>query len=106
MILDNNLVWKREMDWLSMIGGGEQRCYRVGFYGLSVVNGRALHSYSYAWEAAVIKFENEDNDRFNLDYTTELSDDVEVFDTDEETNAFLLRAFDVFEKLNITIMKV
>jgi hypothetical protein len=75
--------------------GGEQRIYRWGDYGLSLINSPMAHSYPFAWEAAVIKFEG-DGDKFSLNYETPLSDDVEVFSTVKETNEFIAKARDYF----------
>lgn len=74
------------------IGEGRQRLYRIGVYGLSLVNPKQLHAYEYAWKVAIIKYTGlgtaEDPD-YDLVYSTGLTDDVEVFDTDEETNFFI-----------------
>lgn len=89
---------------LTRIAGisGEQRLYRWGNWGLSVVNGSMLHSYSFAREAAVVRFTDESgpND-FVISYETPLSEDVEVFSTDEEADAFVLRARDYFASTNL-----
>lgn len=68
---------------------GEQRIYRWGDWGLSVVNGPALHAYQYAREAAVVRFTGESPFAFELDYSTPLTSDVAVFDTDEAADAFV-----------------
>lgn len=39
-------------------GGGVQRIYRAGMYGLSCVNAPLLHSYPFAWEVAVLRFKS------------------------------------------------
>lgn len=75
---------------------GVQRLYRDGRYGLSLVNGPMLHGYDFAWEAAVLDYGSADGGRFNLTYETPLTNDVEVFSTDDEANAFIARAFDWF----------
>lgn len=81
MLTDKYLV--KERDHLD----GIQRIYKFpSGYGLSLVNAPVLHSYSFAWEAAVLSPKND------LDYTTPLTSDVEVFNTDDETNAFIERA--------------
>lgn len=73
--------------------GGTQRIYRLdNGYGLSLVNATLIHTYPFAWEAAVLKDVSEDGETFTLTYDTELTDDVEVFATDEEANAFIERA--------------
>jgi hypothetical protein len=52
------------------------------------------HSFPFAWEAAVLKFGGEDIDdvRGSIRYDTELTSDVEVFSSDDETNEFIARA--------------
>jgi hypothetical protein len=93
-LTDKNLVQERN-------GGiaGTQRIYRVGEYGLSLVNGPMLHSYPFAWEAAVTKYRGDD---WSLTYETPLTSDVEVFGTDREANAFIKRAFEWFEEQKAT----
>lgn len=76
---------------------GTQRLYRFNNnYGLSLVNTPILHTYPFAWEAAVIKFHDLESDEFYIVYDTELTDDVVVFETDEEANAFIERAAALF----------
>lgn len=76
---------------------GVQRIYRFNNnYGLSLVNFPTLHTFPFAWEAAVIRFYSSNSDEFEIVYDTELTDDVEVFDTDEEANAFIERAAQLF----------
>lgn len=75
---------------------GVQRLYRVGRYGLSLVNGPMLHGYPFAWEAAVLDFGSPDGAKGNLTYDTPLTNDVEVFYSDEEANDFIAKAFDWF----------
>lgn len=78
--------------------GGVQRIYRFkGGYGLSVVNSTILHSYPFAWEAAVIKGVTDAGNFEGLDYTTGLTEDVEVFASDKETNDFVTRVAKHFE---------
>jgi len=73
--------------------GGEQRLYKLANgYGLSVVNGAMLRSYEFAWEVAVLTDMKEDGSFGNLTYATPLTDDAEVFYSDEETNAFIEKA--------------
>lgn len=72
---------------------GEQRIYRVGRYGLSLVNSPMLHAFPFAWAAAVLDFGSPDGKRFNLTYDTPLTSDVEVFDSEAEAVAFIERAF-------------
>lgn len=72
---------------------GLQRFYRLpNGYGLSLVNPPALHSYRYAWEAAVLSPGNDSDGFGSLNYTTPLTSDVEVFMTVADTNAFIIRA--------------
>jgi len=67
--------------------GGVQRIYKFpNGWGLSAVNAQRIFVYPFAWEISVLNSEG------HLDYSTELTDDVEVFGTDEETNKFILRA--------------
>jgi hypothetical protein len=81
--------------------GGTQRLYRFkNNYGLSVVNGPALHIYPFAWECAVIQFDGEDNETFDLCDATALKGDIAVFDTDEETNQFIEDTRWYFEAMN------
>lgn len=89
-LTDQNLVTERDHI------GGVQRVYRDGRYGLSLVNGAMLHSYPFAWEAAVLDFGSPDAEKSNLTYDAPLTNDVEVFDTDEEADAFIAKAFEWF----------
>ena len=73
--------------------GGVQRLYRFkSGYGLSLVNSPMLHPYPFKWEAAVLKDMSEDGEKFELTYDTELTDDVEVFYNEGETNDFIKNA--------------
>jgi hypothetical protein len=66
---------------------GVQKIYQFpSGYGLSLVNSPMLHHYPFAWEAAVLAPDG------TLDYSTFLTRDVEVFQTDREANAFIARA--------------
>jgi hypothetical protein len=66
---------------------GVQRLYKFASgFKLSLVNSPMLHAYPFAWEAAVI---GPDGD---ITYSTPLTDDVEVFQSDDEANAFIERA--------------
>jgi hypothetical protein len=88
MITNDDLILER-----SNPIGGIQRIYRYGQYGLSLVNAPILHSYPFAWEAAVLEFDSNEADAdWKLNYTTEMTSDVEVFQTDDETNSFIRRA--------------
>jgi len=67
---------------------GEQRVYTLpNGYRLSAVNPKELHDYPFAWEFAVIL-----PDSWTLTYYTPLTEDVEVFLTDDEANAFIEKA--------------
>lgn len=77
--------------------GGVQRIYRfANGMGLSVVNTPMLHSYPFAWEIAVIKGVDDNGNGFDLVYDTPLTNDVEVFYTDIDTDIFIQRALDLF----------
>lgn len=68
---------------------GVQRIYTLpNGYKLSLVNAPMLHAYPFAWEAAVM------NPNGALSYSTPLTDDVEVFMSDEDANEFIQRAID------------
>ena len=96
MLTDRNLVWEREHPVACV--GGIQRVYRfANGNGLSFVNGQMLHISPFAWEAAVLQGVSEDGKVFDLTYDTPLTDDVEIFDSDEEANAFIERARVHFE---------
>lgn len=86
----------RAEDW------GVQRIYRCGDWGLSLINSKNAHSFPFAWEAAVLAF---DGDEYEINYTTPLTSDVIVFQSDEETNAFIRRAFKYFESFPIEKFK-
>lgn len=77
---------------------GTHRVYRVGNYGLSCLNAPSYHSFPYAWEVAVVSFD-ERGEFYSLRYDTPLTTDVEVFSNDAETNVFIESALDYFEKL-------
>jgi len=97
MITDQNLVVERPHP---SGFGGVQRIYRFeSGYGLSLVNSPMLHSYPFAWEAAVLKNVSKDGKSFDLTYDTEMSEDVEVFICDEEANLFIERAASVLGAL-------
>ena len=93
---DTGRLVLRADDW------GVQRIYRCGDWGLSLINGTVLHSYKFAWEAAVLQFKD---DKHSLVYDTPLTSDVEVFPTDEETNEFINKALDYFESFPIEKVK-
>jgi hypothetical protein len=75
--------------------GGVQRLYRWGSGGLSLVDSPMLHSYPFAWEAGVLAFN--EKGAWSLTYETPLSQDVEVFSTEDEANTFILKAKAYFE---------
>ena len=80
--------------------GGVQRIYRFkNGYGLSLINGPLAHAYPFAWEAAVLEDVSEDGNNFELTYDSPLTDDIIVFSSDEEANAFIRRAKRVLEAL-------
>ena len=71
--------------------GSMQREYMFpNGWGLSLINSPRAHGYRFAWEAAVL------NPKGELDYSTELTSDVEVFMDDEEANEFIERAAQLF----------
>lgn len=71
---------------------GIQRLYEFpGGWGLSCVDNPALHSFKFAWEIAVLR-------HGHLDYSTPLTEDVEVFMSDDEANAFIHKAAKYFEE--------
>lgn len=68
-------------------------------YGLSVTNVPFIRVTDFAWEVAVLDFDNEGHT--DLCYTTPLTGDVLVFYSDEETNHFIYQAKIVFTLLEI-----
>ncbi|WP_319519838.1 hypothetical protein [uncultured Martelella sp.] len=73
--------------------GGVQRLYRLpNGFGLSLINGPIAHPYPYAWEAAVVTNMDETGKYERISYDTELTRDVEVFETVQEANDFIGRA--------------
>ena len=92
MLTDDYLICERDAGI-----SGTQRIYRFpDGHGLSVVNGPAIHCYSFAREIAVLENVSEDGGSFVLTYDTTLTDDVETFSTDEEANDFILKAIALF----------
>lgn len=80
--------------------GGVQRIYRfANGMGLSAVNSPMLHVYSFAWEIAVLKGVEDSGDFEKIDYTTDLTEDVEVFTNDDDANEFIARAATLFGSL-------
>jgi hypothetical protein len=105
MLTDKNLLSIHEHnfdspDYLKHKGFyGTQRLYRYkNNYGLSLVNTPILHTFPFAWEAAVIRFDNDESNVFQIIYDTELTDNVEVFFTDDKANAFIERAEQLFNQ--------
>lgn len=97
MITDNNLVMEQAHPKMF---GGVQRVYRFkDGYGLSVVNAPILHSYPFAWEIAVVTGVKSDGSFESLSYDTELTSDVEVFDSDDDANNFIERASVLFGEI-------
>lgn len=71
------------------LNSGVQRNYALpNGYELSLINNPDAHIFPYAWEGAVI---NPDN---RLDYDTPLTNDVEVFHTEEQAEAWIIRAIE------------
>ncbi len=81
--------------------GGVQRIYKFGNYGLSLINSPKVHLYSFAWEAAILSGVKSDGTFEGIDYSTPLSQDVEIFDSDEEANEFIMKAKEYFTKMDI-----
>lgn len=79
------------------LGSGVQRIYRFADgHGLSAVNCQRLHSYPFAWEIAVINGVNEHGNFAELDYSTELTEDVEVCMSNAKANEFIAKAKALF----------
>jgi len=68
---------------------GTQRIYSCGDWGLSCINTPRARSHPFAREIAIMY-------GGWLCYTTPLTDGVEVFDTDDEANAFIDKAMAYF----------
>ncbi len=97
MLTERNLV-KESPHPIPMIGG-VQRIYRFkDGHGLSMCNGGGMHHFSFAWEAAVLENVSEDGNGFSLCYTTPLTEDVEVFETDQEANELIEKARVLFDE--------
>lgn len=90
MLIDDGLISARSLN------GGVQRLYRWGNGGVSAVNASMLHTYSFAWEFAVIKFNGPSNNSWEIVYDTPLTCDVEVFSADDEANEFIASAKEYF----------
>ena len=79
--------------------GGTQKIYRFkSGWGVSLINGKGAHAYPFAWEAAVLKNVSADGTKFEISYETELTDDVEIFQTDDQAKEFLMEAKTILEK--------
>lgn len=90
-LTDENLLLERQH--LS----GVQRLYRFkNGAGLSLVNASILHSYPFEWEAAVLKGVTPEGAFKGLDYSTPLTGDVEVFQSEKEANEFIAKAAALF----------
>ena len=76
--------------------GGQHLLYRWGNWGLSLINSDIAHASRYSWEAAVIKFSNDNSLEYEIVYNTPLTGDVLVFNTIYDTNVFILEAKDYF----------
>jgi len=81
-------------------GEGIQKIYRFpNDYGASVVRFKMMLVGGYGsytdneeeWELAVIKFDGEDNDKFDLEYDTEITDDVMGHLSNDDVNKILER---------------
>lgn len=55
-------------------------------WSISLIRGDIFHSYKYAWEGAMIG-------PGGVDYSTPLTNDVEVFATDEDAIAWIVKAY-------------
>ena len=61
-------------------------------YGASVIKHKGSYGHEDdLWELAVIKFDNDDNDSWDLTYDTPITADVEGWLTDDEVRALLQR---------------
>lgn len=104
MLTDKNLyrehIFNSKNEFFKQHGFyGTRRLYRFkNNYGLSLVNAPILHTYPFAWEAAVIRFDHSESDEASIVYNTELTDDVVVFGSDEDANAFIERAAALFDQ--------
>ena len=79
--------------------GGVQRIYRFpDGHGLSLINGPMAHGFPFAWEAAVLWQVKKDGSSGRIQYTTPLTSDIEVFQTDAEANEFIDRARKMFTR--------
>lgn len=89
-LIDDYLVVRRKN---SVFIGGDQIIHRLpNGYGLSCINSPAAHAFPFAWEIAVLSPGTKIGTFRGLDYTTPLTNGVEVFDTDEAANDFIRHA--------------
>lgn len=88
MLIDIGLVKERPNEI-----GGIQRIYRWGRYGASCINAEIAHAYEFKWEVAILRYFNDD-DKEVICYDSGLTEDVEVFMNDLDTNEFLLKIRD------------
>lgn len=78
--------------------GGVQRIYRFADgHGLSAIDSPMAHSYHFAWDIAVLKDVDETGNGGDLDYTTPLTSNVEVFMSDAAANRFIGKARKLFD---------
>jgi len=84
---NENLIKRRDDDVL----GGVQYLFRFkNNYGASVIKHRVSYGHDRdLWELAVIIFETDDNDSWNLTYQTSITCDVIGYLTDEEVEKLL-----------------
>ncbi|MGC8362932.1 hypothetical protein ACSHUI_00460 [Bacillus subtilis] len=79
--------------------GGLRGVYRFpNNYGASVVAGGLVTAYrgNYYLELAVLRFHSEDDEDFSLDYDTPITDDIMIFDSEEE----LIRTLEAIKELH------
>ena len=83
------IVWEREH---VNFAGGRQVVHRFdNNYGASVItgNGSYTNGGKNSFELAVVRFDSEDNEKFELDYTTGITEDVIGNLTIEEVDSTL-----------------
>jgi hypothetical protein len=91
-----NLVLKHEgfenhlIKYEQLLGGVQYVFRFANYYGASVVKHRGSYGHNIdMWELAVIKFENDDNDSWDLNYDTPITSDVVGYLTDDEVRDLL-----------------
>lgn len=73
--------------------GGVQRIYQLpNGWGISAINTPIVHCNPFAWEFAVL------NPDGYINYSTELTGDVEVFADEKDANDWLKHAFEILAK--------